>query len=98
MLSKQTIDIAYCFFHQKLRVYEHSLLDWQRDDIEVAISDYVSQMNQELYLSLANGNPDYLLSHPRFLADLTDAVARLEEWAKTMTENPTYLTNRDALG
>ncbi|MBR1480727.1 MAG: hypothetical protein IJ609_02210 [Paludibacteraceae bacterium] len=78
MVSRPSIEIAYSFFHQKLRVYEHSALDWQRDDIEVAIADFVAQMNGELYRLLAHGRADYLLDHERFADNLRDAVRQLE--------------------
>lgn len=72
-------DIAYSFLHQKLQVYAHSTMDWQRDDIEVAVGSYVEQMNRGLYASLAHGRTDFLLSHDRFAADLTSAVNELEK-------------------
>lgn len=71
-------DIAYSFLHQKLQVYAHSTMDWQRDDIEVAVGCYAEQMNRTLYNSLANGREDYLLSHEHFEADLRHAVECLE--------------------
>lgn len=42
--TKDSIESAYCFFHQKLRVYEYSTSPTQRDDIEYAISQYVDGM------------------------------------------------------
>ena len=39
--TKDSVESAYCFFHQKLRVYEYSTSPTQRDDIEYAISQYV---------------------------------------------------------
>lgn len=47
--TKDSIESAYCFFHQKLRVYEFSRSQTQRDDIEYAISQYVDGMNPALY-------------------------------------------------
>lgn len=76
MVNQASIQIAYSFFHQKLRVYEHSSIDWQRDDIEVAIADFVAQMNPELYRLLAHDRRDYLLAHERFEADLKDALCQ----------------------
>ena len=62
MITKDSIETAYSFLHQKQRIYvlaslrwqaskarAHSTLDWQKDDIELAISDYVNDMSQELY-------------------------------------------------
>ena len=47
--SKDSIESAYCFFHQKLRVYEFSHSHTQRDNIEYAISQYIERMNPLLY-------------------------------------------------
>ena len=58
--TKDSIESAYCFFHQKLRVYEFSTSPTQRDDIEYAISQYIDGMNPALYQLLANGTPHYL--------------------------------------
>jgi inorganic pyrophosphatase/exopolyphosphatase len=77
MITKDSIEAAYCLFHQKLRVYEHSGMDWQRDDIEFAISSYTEGMNRELYDELANGKEDYLLNHSSFQKDMEDAVSKL---------------------
>ena len=44
-ISQDCIESAYCFIHQKLRVYEFSNNPTQRDDIEYAISQYVEGMN-----------------------------------------------------
>ena len=41
MPSKDSIEAAYCFFHQKWRVYEFSNMEWQKEDIEYAIAQYV---------------------------------------------------------
>lgn len=78
-MDKNTIDIAYCFLHQKLQVYLHSGMDWQRDDIEMAIADYVQQMDSELYAHLSANIPDFLLTHSRFESDLSHAVRQLEQ-------------------
>ena len=34
MITKDSIETAYSFLHQKQRIYVHSTLDWQKDDIE----------------------------------------------------------------
>ena len=78
MATRDSIETAYSFFHQKLRVYEHSTLAWQRDDIEWAIGDYVSSMNPDLYASLAHGRADFLRDHELFETDLRQAVDELE--------------------
>ena len=36
MITKDSIETAYSFLHQKRNVYIHSSLDWQKDDIEYA--------------------------------------------------------------
>ena len=65
MISKDSIETAYSFLHQKRRstsgrmlptgrnnVYIHSTLDWQKDDIELAIGSYVDDMSQVIGLPL----------------------------------------------
>ena len=63
MITRAGIETAYCFLHQKERVYAHSTMDWQRDDIEYAISSFADDMNPELYSLLADGRTDFLRSH-----------------------------------
>ena len=46
MISKDSIESAYCFLHQKYRVYKFSNNETQRDDIEFAIASYVEEMNK----------------------------------------------------
>lgn len=53
-------------------------MDWQKDDIEWAIGDYVSQMNPELYDAIRQGHPHYLTDHASFAHDLEEAVSLLE--------------------
>ena len=79
MITKDSIETAYAFLHQQLRVYEHSTLDWQKDDIEMIIGDYADQINPELLLQLSNGNPDFLKDHATFKRDLIHAVSILEQ-------------------
>ncbi|MBR3093751.1 MAG: hypothetical protein IKG99_12135 [Bacteroidaceae bacterium] len=78
MITKDSIETAYSFLHQKQRVYAHSSLDWQKDDIEVAIASYADDMSQELYDAISGGRADFLRDHKRFLDDITQAVERLE--------------------
>ncbi len=66
------------FLHQKQRIYVHSTLDWQKDDIELAISDYANDMSQELYDTISDGRADFLRDHKRFKKDITKAVKILE--------------------
>ena len=77
-ISRECVETAYSFMHQKQRIYAHSTLAWQRDDIEVAIASYVDDMNPQLYESLAGGRQDFLRDHARFLDDITRAVEQLE--------------------
>lgn len=77
-----SIESAYCFFHQKYRVYEHSNMDWQKDDIEYAIANYVDQMDKELYALLSKGKDDYLLDHLHFAQDMRNALDALEMMMK----------------
>ena len=76
--TKDSIESAYCFFHQKLRVYEYSTSPTQRDDIEYAISQYVDGMNPALYQLLANGTSHYLLDHTTFEQDMRHAINQLD--------------------
>lgn len=78
MISRDSIESAYCFFHQKERVYVYSTLDWQKDDIEQAICGYVDSMDRALYARLADGKKDFLLDHSTFASDLARAVEVLD--------------------
>ena len=79
MITRDSIETAYSFLHQKRNVYIHSSLDWQKDDIEYAIASYVDDMNQELYEILSDGRADFLRDHKRFQEDITLAVEKLEK-------------------
>ena len=79
MISKDSIETAYSFLHQKRNVYIHSTLDWQKDDIELAIGSYVDDMSQELYEAISDGRTDFLRDHKKFQEDITFAVDRLEQ-------------------
>ena len=78
MITKDSIETAYSFLHQKRNVYIHSTLDWQKDDIEVAISNYVDEMSKDLYTAISDGRTDFLRDHHRFGEDITIAVEKLE--------------------
>ena len=78
MITRDSIETAYSFLHQKRNVYIHSSLDWQKDDIEYAIGSYVDDMSQELYETLSDGRVDFLRGHKGFQEDITLAVERLE--------------------
>ena len=79
MITKDSIETAYSFLHQKRNVYIHSTLDRQKDDIELAIGSYVDDMSQELYEAISDGRADFLRDHKRFGDDITLAVERLEK-------------------
>jgi len=79
MITKDSIETAYSFLHQKQRIYVHSTLDWQKDDIELAISDYANDMGRELYNAISEGRADFLRDHRRFQEDITRAVEILEK-------------------
>lgn len=78
-IGRDSIESAYCFIHQKLRVYEFSNNPTQRDDIEYAISRYVEEMNPSLYQLLADGRKDFLIDHTRFEKDMRMAQDDLEK-------------------
>ena len=74
--TKDSIEAAYCFFHQKWQVYAFSNSERQKDDIEYAISEYVNEMSPALYEALAQGKEGFLSS---FADDMKSAVKQLEE-------------------
>ena len=78
MISRDSIEAAYCFLHQKYCVYEFSTSETQRDDIEFAIASYVDGMNKALYLELAKDRKEFLLNHVSFAKDMEEAIKALE--------------------
>ncbi len=78
MITKDSIETAYSFLHQRRNVYIHSSLDWQKDDIEYAIASFVDDISQELYEAISDNRVDFLKDHKRFGEDITLAVERLE--------------------
>ena len=78
MITKDSIETAYSFLHQKRNVYIHSSLDWQRDDIEIVIASYADEMSQKLLDVISDGRADFLRDHKRFKEDITKAVLSLE--------------------
>lgn len=79
MITKDSIETAYSFFHQKQRIYQYSTLDWQKDDIEYAIADYADTMNPELYSLLSDGRASFLRDHTTFVDDIFHAVQVMEK-------------------
>lgn len=78
MMSRDSIETAYSFLHQKRNVYIHSSLEWQRDDIEYAVASYADGMSPELYTTISGGRTDFLRDHKRFPVDISRAVELLE--------------------
>ena len=79
MVTKDSIETAYSFLHQKRNVYVHSTMEWQRDDIEYAIASFVDGMSRELLEVISHGRTDFLQDHEMFGDDITLAVQRLEQ-------------------
>lgn len=78
-MTTDGIEQAYCFVHQKRRVYEHSTMEWQKDDIEYAIGQYADGMEPDLLAAIAQGKADFLNDHRSFASDLMLAEERLEK-------------------
>ena len=76
-VTRDSVETAYSFLHQKRNVYVHSTLDWQRDDIEYAIGNFADDIHPLLLDVLADGRSDFLHDHRQFLSDITQAVERL---------------------
>lgn len=77
MITRQAKEIAYCFLHQKKQVYVHSNMDWQKDDIEMAVAEFVEHIDQQLYNFLANDKEDFLKNHQHFFEDINSALELL---------------------
>ena len=78
MVTKDSIETAYSFLHQKRNVYVHSTMEWQRDDIEYAVASFVDEMSKELLEVISQGRSDFLKDHEKFGDDITLAVQQLE--------------------
>ncbi|MBP7373692.1 MAG: hypothetical protein KA876_01230 [Prevotella sp.] len=79
MITKDSIESAYCFFHQKWNIYSKSSSESQRDDIEYAIGNYANDMNRELYVEMSAGKSGFLLEHSEFAEDISNAIDYLEQ-------------------
>ena len=79
MITKDSIESAFCFFHQKQRIYQYSTLDWQKDDIEQAIASYAAAMPAALCEMLSCGREGFLQTHATFADDLQFATEALEK-------------------
>lgn len=78
MITRDSIEAAYCFFHQKHRVYVYSSDIRQREDIEYAVENYVDTMSAELYGLISNGNSHCLRDYANFQDDLEAVLHVLE--------------------
>ncbi|MBP3202684.1 MAG: hypothetical protein J6M31_03650 [Bacteroidales bacterium] len=76
--DRNTIEQAYAFFHQKLKVYEHSTFEKEMDHIEDCIANYANSMSKELFAELSDGNAAFLHEHTTFQEDLKKAVRQME--------------------
>ena len=79
MMTKDSIETAYSFLHQKRNVYVHSTMEWQRDDIEYAVASFVDEMSKELLEAISQGRSDFLKDHEKLGDDITLAVQQLEQ-------------------
>jgi hypothetical protein len=77
-VDRSVIEQAYSFFHQKLKVYEHSTSEREMDHIEDTIASYADAMSPSLFRELSGGHSSFLHEHPMFLADLRHSVAAME--------------------
>ena len=76
--DRNAIEQAYAFFHQKLKVYEHSTSEKEMDYIEDCIANYANSMSPQLFAELSNGNEAFLHEHTTFQEDLKKAVRLME--------------------
>lgn len=81
MVTRDSIEAAYCFFHQKHRVYIYSTDQRQREDIEYAVESYADSMSPELYKKISGGNARFLRDYSSFQEDLETALTLLEQLA-----------------
>ena len=79
MITKDSIEEAYSFFHQKWNLYQLIDKESVKDHIEYTISSYTEAMNSELYEKIAEGKSEFLRSHSDFAEDMSNAVNRLEK-------------------
>ncbi len=83
-MTKDAIEQAYSFLHQKYRVFQYSRDDRQKEDIEYAVTSFVETMRPDLYDAISQGQDDYLFVHSKFAVDLPSAVQRLEQLMETL--------------
>ena len=75
VFSKDSVQWAYCIFHQKLNVYKDSSDPGQRAEM----ASYAMSMNSELYRYISKGKPSFLMEHDGFEGDLAQAVEELNK-------------------
>lgn len=78
MVTQDCVEAAYCFFHQKYRVYQYSSDIRQKEDIEYAVESYVNTMSPDLYLIISKGDSQFLRDYTMFQRDMESALAILE--------------------
>ncbi len=78
--DRNTIELAYAFFHQKAKVYKYSGSEREKDHIEDVIAAYANSMSPALYAALSEGDDAYLKEHSTFGRQLEDAIAKMERW------------------
>lgn len=66
MITRESIQCAYSFFHQKERIYRYSTMPWQRDDIEYAIDDYSIRCRPSSMSSSPEAEPTSSVRTPVF--------------------------------
>ncbi len=76
--DRNAIEQAYAFFHQKLKVYDHSTSEKEMDHIEDCIANYANSMSPQLFAELSNGDEAFLHEHTTFQEDLRMSVSKLE--------------------
>ena len=77
-MTKDSIETAYSFLHQKRNVYVHCTSEWKREDSEYAVACCVGEMSKELLEIISHGRSDFLKDHEKFGDDITLAVQQLE--------------------
>lgn len=76
--DRNALEQAYAFFHQKLKVYEHSTSEKEMDHIEEVISQYADSMSPVLFREPSGDNTGFLHEHASFREDIRKAVLDME--------------------
>ena len=84
-VDRSVIEQAYSFFHQKLKVYEHSTSEREMDHIEDTIASYADAMSPALFRELSGGHSAFLHEHTTFPEDLRQSVAAMESMLSSGT-------------